>query len=101
MRKQLRRGAIRGGNCVHAGPRQRTSGRALVRPGQPTEAINGRPHRGQPHGDIPPTGRTARWSAAAIFQVKDGKLHEFIKDWNKLSMWEQLGWPASECFTHQ
>lgn len=54
-------------------------------------------HSGEPHGDIAPTGRTARWSAAALFQVRDGKLAEFIKDWNKLSMWEQLGWPASEC----
>lgn len=56
-------------------------------------------HRGQPHGDISPTGRTARWSAAAIFQVRHGKLCEFIKDWNKLSMWEQLGWPVGECMT--
>jgi predicted ester cyclase len=56
-------------------------------------------HRGEPHGDIPATGRSARWSAAAIFMVWDGKLVEFIKDWNKLSMWEQLGWPVSECLT--
>jgi predicted ester cyclase len=56
-------------------------------------------HRGKPHGDIPPTGRTARWSAAALFQIRDGKLVEFIKDWNKLSMWEQLGWPVDECLT--
>lgn len=27
------------------------------------------------------------------------KLPEFIKDWNKLSMWEQLGWPVHECLT--
>jgi predicted ester cyclase len=58
-------------------------------------------HRGQPHGDIAPTGRSARWSAAAIFAVRDGRLREFIKDWNKLSMWEQLGWPVSECLTQQ
>lgn len=58
-------------------------------------------HCGQPHGDLAPTGRTARWSAAAIFQVRDGKLYEFIKDWNKLSMWEQLGWPADECLTQR
>jgi predicted ester cyclase len=56
-------------------------------------------HRGTPHGDIQPTGRTARWSAAALFRVEDGKLTEFIKDWNKLSMWEQLGWPLEECLT--
>jgi predicted ester cyclase len=56
-------------------------------------------HRGQPHGDIPPTGRTARWSAAALFAVRDGRLCEFIKEWNKLSMWEQLGWPIGECLT--
>jgi hypothetical protein len=56
-------------------------------------------HRGQPHANILPTGRTACWSTAAIFRVRDGKLCEFIKDWNKLSMWEQLGRPVSECLT--
>jgi predicted ester cyclase len=56
-------------------------------------------HRGEPHGDIEPTGRTAQWSAAALFRVQDAKLVEFIKEWNKLSMWEQLGWPADECLT--
>jgi predicted ester cyclase len=56
-------------------------------------------HRGKPHGDIPPTDRTARWSAAALFQIRDGKLVEFIKDWNEQSMWEQLGWPVDECLT--
>ncbi len=56
-------------------------------------------HQGQPHGDIEPTGRKARWSAAALFRVQDGKLIEFFKDWNKLSMWEQLGWPVEECLT--
>ncbi|ORB75387.1 ester cyclase [Mycobacterium scrofulaceum] len=29
-------------------------------------------HRGKPHGDIQPTGRTARWSAAALFQCGTG-----------------------------
>ncbi len=56
-------------------------------------------HLGEPHGVIAPTGRTARWTAAALFRVEGGKLAEFIKDWNKLSMWEQLGWPAEECLT--
>ena len=33
-------------------------------------------------------------------KAADGKLTEFIKDWNKLSMW-QLGWPREECLTQQ
>ncbi|HET8700117.1 MAG TPA: ester cyclase [Nitrococcus sp.] len=56
-------------------------------------------HSGKPHGGIPPTGKKAQWTASAIFRVEDGKLGEFIKDWNKLSMWEQLGWPIEECLT--
>lgn len=58
-------------------------------------------HRGEPHGDIPPTGKTAQWTAAALFRVEGGKLAEFIKDWNKLAMWEQLGWPVEECLTQK
>jgi predicted ester cyclase len=56
-------------------------------------------HKGAPHGDIDATGQRARWTATGVFRVQDGKLTEFIKDWNKLSMWEQLGWPVQECFT--
>lgn len=56
-------------------------------------------HKGEPHGDMAPTGRKAQWTASALFRVKDGKLSEFIKDWNKLSMWEQFGWPIEECLT--
>lgn len=54
-------------------------------------------HSGRPHGAIPPTGRKARWTAAALFRVEDGRLAEFIKEWDKLAMWEQLGWPLEEC----
>lgn len=54
-------------------------------------------HMGEPHGGIQPTGRVARWNAAAIFRLENGKIAEFIKNWNKLSMWEQLGWPLEEC----
>jgi predicted ester cyclase len=57
-------------------------------------------HNGLPHGDIPPTGRRAYWSAAAIFRLEDGKIAQFILNWNKLSMWEQLGWPAEECLVY-
>jgi predicted ester cyclase len=56
-------------------------------------------HCGEPHGDIPPTGRRARWTAAALFRIEGGRLVEFIKEWNKLFMWEQLGWPIEECLT--
>lgn len=60
-------------------------------------------HQGAPHGPIQPTGRRAIWDAAAIFRLENGKIAEFIKEWNKLSMWEQLGWPPGECmvFTQQ
>ena len=50
-------------------------------------------HAGEPHGGLAPSGRKAQWTASALFQVTDGKLSEFIKDCNKLSMWEQFGWP--------
>lgn len=56
-------------------------------------------HRGAPHKGIPPTGRKATWTASALFRVQDGKLVEFIKEWNKLPMWEQLGWDLKECQT--
>ena len=54
-------------------------------------------HSGKAHSGIAPTGNKARWSASAIFRVEDGKLKEFIKDWNKLHLWQQLGWPLQEC----
>ena len=56
-------------------------------------------HSGEPHGEIGPTGRTSRWTASALFRIENGQLAEFIKDWNKLSMWEQFGWPVEECLT--
>ena len=56
-------------------------------------------HSGAPHGDIEASGKKAQWTASALFKVENGKLVEFIKDWNKLSMWEQLGWPIEECLT--
>ena len=56
-------------------------------------------HSGAAHDGIAPTGKKARWSASALFRVEDSKLKEFIKDRNKLHMWEQLGWPLEECLT--
>lgn len=49
-------------------------------------------HCGEPHNGIEKTGNKAKWSAAAIFEIKDGKVHSFTKDWDKLTMWKQLGW---------
>ena len=49
-------------------------------------------HCGQPHNGIEPSGRKAQWTASAIFEVKDGKVHSFTKEWDKLNMWKQLGW---------
>ena len=49
-------------------------------------------HCGEPHNGIQPTGRTAHWTASAIFEVQGGKIKSFIKEWDKLNMWRQLGW---------
>jgi hypothetical protein len=54
-------------------------------------------HCGAPHNGIAPTGRRARWSACGIFRLRDGKITEFCKQWDKLAMWTQLGWPVEEC----
>lgn len=58
-------------------------------------------HSGEPHGNINATGKKAQWTATGTFRVENGKLAEFIKDWNKLSMWEQFGWPIEECLTQK
>lgn len=54
-------------------------------------------HNGEPHHGMLPTGRKARWTACALFRVEGGKLIEFTKEWSKLAMWDQFGWPVEEC----
>ena len=49
-------------------------------------------HCWEPHNGIEPSGRKAKWTAAAIFEVRDGKIHSFIREWDKLNVWKQLGW---------
>jgi predicted ester cyclase len=49
-------------------------------------------HCGEDHNGIKATGRKAMWSASAIFEVRNGKIQSFIKEWDKLNMWKQLGW---------
>lgn len=45
-------------------------------------------HCGKAHNGIEASGRKARWSAAAIFEVRDGKVHRFVKEWDKLNMFK-------------
>lgn len=49
-------------------------------------------HCGQPHNGIEASGKKAKWTASAIFEVQGGKVKSFIKEWDKLNMWKQLGW---------
>ncbi|KAF2835384.1 NTF2-like protein [Patellaria atrata CBS 101060] len=49
-------------------------------------------HCGDPHNGIPSTGKKASWHASGIFEVEDGKIKGWIKEWDKLHMWKQLGW---------
>ncbi|KAG8527351.1 uncharacterized protein KY384_007503 [Bacidia gigantensis] len=47
---------------------------------------------GEPYMGIPANGNHANWSAAAIFEVEDGKIKHFTKDWDQKVMQIQLGW---------
>ncbi|KAI4151980.1 MAG: hypothetical protein LQ340_003166 [Diploschistes diacapsis] len=40
-------------------------------------------HAGEPHDGIQPSGKRAHWTASAIFEVRDGKLASFTKEWDK------------------
>lgn len=47
---------------------------------------------------IRPTGKHAKWHAAALFELDEqNKITLFIKEWDKLDMWNQLGWPQKDC----
>jgi predicted ester cyclase len=45
-------------------------------------------HKGELHNGIEATGNKAAWHAAAIFEVKNGKIKGWIKKWDKLHMWK-------------
>ncbi|GAB7351459.1 hypothetical protein MBLNU459_g2121t1 [Dothideomycetes sp. NU459] len=53
-------------------------------------------HCGEPHNGIEKTGKKAKWAAAAIFEIREGRVHSFTKDWDKRTMFEQLGWLSKE-----
>lgn len=56
-------------------------------------------HGGAPHGAIAPSGRRAEWTAGAFFQLRDGQIVECLLEWDRLALWEQLGWPVEECLS--
>ena len=39
--------------------------------------------KGEPYMGIQPNGNHGRWGAAAIFEVKGGKIKSFTKDWDQ------------------
>jgi hypothetical protein len=43
-------------------------------------------HQGKPYKGIEASGKHARWSAAAIFEVEGGKIRSFTKDWDQKTM---------------
>jgi predicted ester cyclase len=43
-------------------------------------------HCGKLYKGIEASGKHARWSAAAIFEVDDGKIRSFTKDWDQKTM---------------
>lgn len=43
-------------------------------------------HVGKPYKGLEKTGRHAKWCAAAIFEVEDGKVKSFSKDWDQKTM---------------
>lgn len=45
-------------------------------------------HCGEPHNGISATGNKASWTASAIFEVENGKIKSFTKEWDKLNMWK-------------
>ena len=49
-------------------------------------------HCGEAHNGIEASGKKADWTAAAIFELEDGKIKAWTKEWDKLNMWKQLGW---------
>ncbi|KNG89150.1 hypothetical protein ANOM_003000 [Aspergillus nomiae NRRL 13137] len=55
---------------------------------------SGEPYQGIERSDPP---KKAQWSAAAIFEIEDGKVKSFTKDWDQKVMQIQLGWaPVGE-----
>lgn len=47
-------------------------------------------HCGKPYKGIEKTGRKAKWAAAAIFEIKDGKIFSFTKNWDQKTMQVRL-----------
>ena len=52
---------------------------------------------GEPYQGIPANGRKAGWSATAIFEVEDGKIKHFTKDWDQKVMQVSAALPRECC----
>jgi len=53
-------------------------------------------HSGEPWQGVAPSGKKAQWHAAVIFELKLGKIHKMIKEWDKALMWKQLELPVED-----
>jgi hypothetical protein len=53
-------------------------------------------HCGEPYKGIERSMKQAKWAAAAIFEVENGKIRSFTKDWDQKTMQIQLGWAPVE-----
>lgn len=42
---------------------------------------------------MPASGKKASWTACMIFEIENNKIITITKEWDKLAMWKQLGWP--------
>jgi hypothetical protein len=43
-------------------------------------------HCGEPYKGIERSMKQARWAAAAVFEVEDGQIRSFTKDWDQKAM---------------
>ncbi|KAK3053989.1 hypothetical protein LTR09_004765 [Extremus antarcticus] len=58
----------------------------------PMDYAESHAHVMRPYQGIEANGNHAKWSAAAIFEVEEGKIKSFTKDWDQKVMQIQLGW---------
>ena len=57
-------------------------------------------HNGEPYKGVPASGKLAVWHGTDIFQLEPstGRIQTLIKEFDKASMWTQLGQPTVTAF---